>query len=86
MKQQQGIFDLMDMDIAEVLNVSVEEYVKVIEQRIRLAEKGELKIRPMTRKVYDPNNKDEYIPPKKVTLGNVKQPAIFDGTENYQEE
>lgn len=64
----------------------VPEYLKIIEQRICLAEKGELKIRPMTRKVYDPNNKDEYIPPKKVTLGDLKQPAIFDGSESYQEE
>ena len=65
---------------------TVPEYVKIAEERVRLAEKGELKIRPMTRKVYDPNNKDEYIPPKKVTFSNEKQPAIFDGTENYREE
>lgn len=41
----------------------MEEYVKIAEKRISSAEKGDLKIRPMKRNVYDPN-KPNNIPPK----------------------
>lgn len=41
----------------------MEEYVKIAEKRILSAEKGDLKIRPMKRNVYDPN-KPNNIPPK----------------------
>lgn len=39
------------------------EYVKIANERIKLAEKGKLRIRPMERSVYDPNNPNN-IPPK----------------------
>ena len=32
------------------------EYIKIANKRIALAEKGELRIRPMERSIYDPNN------------------------------
>jgi len=43
------------------------EYVKIAKERIKLAEKGELRIRPMERDVYDPNNPNN-IPPKYVKI------------------
>lgn len=47
------------------------EYVKIANKRIELAEKGELRIRPMERPVYDPNNPNN-IPPKKVKIRSEK--------------
>ena len=52
------------------------EYVAVARERIRLAEEGKLRIRPMERPVYDPNNRG-YVPPKVVTLGGPKQPLLI---------
>ncbi len=46
----------------------LKEYHDVALNRIQLAEKGELKIRPMERPVFDPLNKSRYIPPKKISL------------------
>jgi adenine-specific DNA-methyltransferase len=63
-----------------------EEYIKTTKERIKLAEEGKLKIRPMGRKVYDPENKDEYIPPMKVEIGKAKQPAIFEKQKKYLED
>jgi len=39
------------------------EYVKIAQKRIKLAEKGKLRIRPRERAVYDPDNPNN-IPPK----------------------
>lgn len=44
------------------------EYVEVAKERIRLAEKGQLRIRPMTRPVYDPDTPEASIPPQVVQL------------------
>ncbi|MEW6622473.1 MAG: site-specific DNA-methyltransferase [Bacillota bacterium] len=46
----------------------VPEYVEIAKERIRLAEKGELRIRPMERPVYDPNLPQKNIPPKAVSI------------------
>ena len=48
----------------------MEEYVKIAEKRISSAEKGDLKIRPMKRNVYDPN-KPNNIPPKTAIIKKV---------------
>lgn len=48
----------------------MEEYVKIAEKRISSAEKGDLKIRPMKRNVYDPNNPNN-IPPKTAIIKKV---------------
>lgn len=50
---------------AEILK----EYYDTAIERIKLAEKGELKIRPMNRPVYDPNNK-YHVPPRKIKIGD----------------
>lgn len=44
------------------------EYVKIAKERIRLAEKGELRIRPMERSVFDPTKPGVNIPPKVVKI------------------
>jgi len=46
----------------------VPEYVKIAKERICLAEKGELRIRPMEREVYDPSSGESNIPPQFVCL------------------
>ena len=49
---------------AEVLK----EYYDTAIERIHQAEEGRLKIRPMERPVFDPNNTNGYIPPKIIRL------------------
>ncbi len=44
------------------------EYAKIARERIALAEKGKLKIRPMQRSVYDPASPGQNIPPQSVKL------------------
>jgi len=57
----------------------VPEYVQITHERIHLAEKGQLRIRPMERSVYDPNTPQKYIPPKLVEIkSTTKQLSIFD--------
>ena len=43
------------------------DYIKIAENRIILAENGDLKIRPMERNVFDPNQPNN-IPPKTATI------------------
>jgi adenine-specific DNA-methyltransferase len=57
----------------------VPEYVEIAKKRIRLAEKGELRIRPMERSVYDPDAPEKNIPPKYVNLGSAPpQPQLLE--------
>lgn len=53
------------------------EYVGVAMDRVRLAEEGELRVRPMERPVYDPSNPTS-IPPKRVQFDSVRQPSLFE--------
>ncbi|TVL99878.1 MAG: site-specific DNA-methyltransferase [Candidatus Brocadia sp. WS118] len=46
------------------------EYVKIAKERIRLAEKGSLSIRPMDRSVYNPDAPKANVPPQIVKLGS----------------
>ncbi|KDA54548.1 DNA methyltransferase [Thermoanaerobaculum aquaticum] len=66
----------------------MEEYVTIARDRIRLAEKGALRIRPMTRSVFDPGMPNLNVPPQIVRLGPpVVQPQLFDqgGVDVLQE-
>jgi adenine-specific DNA-methyltransferase len=57
------------------------EYVAVAKERVRLAYEGKLRIRPMERKVYDPDTPSSTIPPKSVHLGSRPvQPSMFGGS------
>jgi adenine-specific DNA-methyltransferase len=56
----------------------VSDYMKIACKRIRDAEKGDLRIRPMGRDVYDPNVKSVAVPPQYVRLdGKVDQPILL---------
>lgn len=51
------------------------EYMKVAKERVALAERGQLRIRPMQRSIYDPNAPAASIPPRFVHLGTI-QPQL----------
>ncbi len=54
------------------------EYTAITKERIALAEKGELRIRPKERPVYDPNVESTSIPPKTIELNKeFTQPLLF---------
>jgi len=62
----------------------VPEYVEVAKERIYLAESGKLRIRPMSRPVYDPNAPEASIPPQIVRLGAVpQQPSLLERRTEY---
>jgi adenine-specific DNA-methyltransferase len=51
----------------------VPEYVEIAKERLYLAEIGELRIRPMTRAVYDPNDPEPSAP----QVVNLKKNLLF---------
>lgn len=53
------------------------EYVKEAKERIHLAEKGLLKIRPIERSVYDPLSPSQSFPPKTVRLKPTSKQLSF---------
>ena len=66
----------------------IKEYVETGWQRIEEAEKGELRIRPMDRPVYNPDNPQTYIPPKTVSLesdSSLTQPRLLEQSDEYRE-
>lgn len=62
------------------------EYMEITRDRIKDAEDGTLRIRPMERQVYDPQNPGSSLPPKKVQLSSpMKQPRLIEPGVNYSE-
>ncbi len=62
----------------------IPEYVEVAKERIRLAEEGKLRIRPMNRPIYDPDVPRASVPPQIVRLGMFsQQPTLFERHEEY---
>jgi adenine-specific DNA-methyltransferase len=60
------------------------EYVKLTRERIRQACQGTLRIRPMTRTVYDPDDPKSSTPPQIVQLGLApSQPAWLEVPMDY---
>lgn len=60
------------------------EYLEITRERIRLAEKGALRIRPMERQVYRPDLPGENIPPKFVYLGSTMvRPRLLERKARY---
>ena len=56
------------------------EYIEIAKQRIKAAEEGKLRIRPIERSVYDPEGSTKNIPPKFVKLNSRSQQlGIFAG-------
>jgi len=50
----------------------IKEYVEIARERIALAERGKLRIRPMNRPVYDPEAPSLTVPPSKIQIGDDK--------------
>ncbi|TET46833.1 site-specific DNA-methyltransferase [candidate division TA06 bacterium] len=60
------------------------EYVKVAKERIHMAEKGTLRIRPMERSVYDPEIPGHNVPPKVIQLRPTSvQSKLFERPGRY---
>lgn len=59
------------------------EYVKIAKERIRQAEEGKLRIRPMSRPVYEPSGEGISVPPQLVELGNATQARLFEKGDEY---
>jgi adenine-specific DNA-methyltransferase len=53
------------------------EYLRIARERIRDAEAGHLRIRPMEREVYNPDAPRESVPPKIVDLKSGKKDSLF---------
>lgn len=63
------------------------EYAEVARERLRYAEAGTLRIRPMERSVYDPDAPKANVPPKFVQLGAIRlQPQLFEKSGAYTPE
>jgi len=62
----------------------VPEYLAVAKERVQLAERGALRVRPLERSVYDPEEPGASIPPKVVSLGaSPLQPSLFERGAPY---
>lgn len=62
----------------------VSEYVEVAKERVRLAEEGKLRIRPMTRPVYDSDVPEASVPPQIVQMGAVsRQLTLLEQHQSY---
>ena len=60
------------------------EYVQIAKDRIRAAEQGKLRIRPLDRPVYDPANPGEQVPPQHVHLNLLSaQDRLFEKPTIY---
>lgn len=53
------------------------EYINIANERINLAENGELRIRPMERSIYDPSNPNN-IPPKYAEIRSSRQTKLIE--------
>lgn len=62
----------------------IPEYVQIARERVHLAEIGELKIRPMDRPVYDPDQMMNSIPPRVIKLGTELQTRLLEDTTDYE--
>lgn len=60
------------------------DYLQIAKERVLLAEKGKLLVRPMDRPVYDPSGNGDYIPPKEVRLGIPKQLSLMEKESKYK--
>lgn len=62
----------------------VPQYVEVAKERIKLAEGGALRIRPMSRPIYNPDAPEANVPPQAVHLGRTPaQPQLLQRRGDY---
>lgn len=61
------------------------EYIEVARDRIERAEKGDLKIRPMMRPVYNPAEPKKNLPPKnvKINISEARQQQLLEEKAQY---
>lgn len=60
------------------------KYVAIARERVSLAEKGKLRIRPMDRPIYDPDAPAASLPPLDVRIGSdVHQQSLFEERQAY---
>ncbi len=62
------------------------DYVRIARERIKQAEEGRLRIRPMSRPVYDPTSRQETVPPQTISLGgkaSTIQPTLLESDSSY---
>lgn len=52
------------------------EYVEIAKERLRQAENGQLRIRPMERPVYDPHGAGPQVPPQVIALNSAQLPLL----------
>jgi adenine-specific DNA-methyltransferase len=65
----------------------MQKYIDIAIERVRKAEAGTLKIRPMDRPVYDPNSSIKNIPPKDVSISKTEfQATFFDSPKLIRDE
>jgi len=63
------------------------EYLEIARERIALADRGQLRIRPMQRPVYDPTTRSRVIPPQVVQIGTAQlQPQLLEENSTYDTE
>lgn len=61
------------------------DYIQIAKLRIHQAERGELRIRPMERSVYDPSIPGINLPPKVVHIGaDSHEPSLFKKTGSLE--
>ncbi len=64
---------------------TVPEYVAIAKQRLAQAEKGESRIRPMQKPIYDSNAPQRLVPPQFVQIGAVpRQPRLPKDNNIYE--
>ena len=60
------------------------KYIRITIDRIREAEQGKLRIRPLERPVYDPEKPEVQVPPQHVNLNNLSdQDRLFERATGY---
>jgi adenine-specific DNA-methyltransferase len=62
------------------------EYMEIARHRIELAQEGRLRIRPMEREVFDPQGKNNVIPPVYVEIGRPQQASLLETRISYLED
>ncbi|HPD42378.1 MAG TPA: site-specific DNA-methyltransferase [Anaerolineae bacterium] len=59
------------------------EYVEIAKERLRQAENGQLRIRPMERPVYDPHGAGPQVPPQVIALNSAQLPLLEEKQTMY---
>lgn len=64
----------------------IPDYASIALERVRLAEAGKLRVRPMERPVYEPDSSTVSVPPKYIQFGTPRQSSLFEKPPKYSSE